>query len=143
MQSNLLQPSHFSVPPVLSQPPFLRFFCGFLIVIPIFKKYFLLKCFVQNTVMLDRVNNKQISTKRSQTTVMKHWNTWVYFVQSLICLYCDINTQDKLCLKVLCTVRRHDAKMIWVSFVTFPPVFSLDFCPIWDRFFDQESLKFN
>ena len=35
---------------------------------------------LQSTIMLERVNNKQISTKRPETTVIIHSNTWVYFV---------------------------------------------------------------
>jgi len=59
--------------------------------------------------MLEKVNDQQIFKKRSQTILTKHSNTWVYFVESLICPYCDINTQNKLCLKVLYTVRKSHA----------------------------------
>jgi len=51
--------------------------------------------------MFEMVNNKQTSTQRPQTTVTIHLNTWVNFVQSLIRLHYDINTQKQLCLKVL------------------------------------------
>ena len=86
----------------LSFPNFSQIFLGFLIVIPFFKKTLLTEK-LQSSIMFEKVNNKQISTKILKTTVTIHSNTWVYFVQSLIRLHCDINTLNKLCLKVLYT----------------------------------------
>jgi len=55
------------------------------------------------------MNNKQDSTKRQETTVTKHSNTWVNFVEGSIRLFCDFNTLKKLNLKVLYSVCKSHA----------------------------------
>jgi len=47
--------SHLVVPLVLCQVSSLRFFFGFLSVIPFFEKHFWMKSFLQSTVMVERV----------------------------------------------------------------------------------------
>jgi len=71
--------SHLVVPLVLSQLSFLSYF-GFLIH-SIFRKTLLNEKFVSKYYHVgEGINNKHISTKRQETTVTIHSNTWVYFV---------------------------------------------------------------
>jgi len=50
--------------------------------------------------------------------VTKHSNTWVYFVQILIRLFCDVNTLKKLSLKVLHSVCKSHALSYPLSWET-------------------------
>jgi len=71
----------------------------------VFRKTLLNEKFASKYYHVEKgINNKQISTKRQETTVTMHSNTWVYFVQSLIRLFCDFKTLKKLGLKVLYTL---------------------------------------
>jgi len=69
-----------------------------------------LKCFLQSTILLERVNNlkKKISTQRPQTTVTKHLNTSVNFDS-------NATADDSWAPRLIAHLRTRDAKMGWVS----------------------------